>query len=117
MDQIVSRTKKHEYRSYLIPSTVRRMCPRQILKYIAVISRGKSPSEIDLEDGLGADFNAGLQGPSVCAYEIRELYQLRQPIPLAEMQQKYRVTFPQRYIYVPDGMAKDIELENQTRLF
>ncbi|KNZ72677.1 hypothetical protein J132_02110 [Termitomyces sp. J132] len=25
MDQIVSRTKKHEYRSYLIPSTVRRM--------------------------------------------------------------------------------------------
>ncbi|KAG5352060.1 hypothetical protein C0989_003985 [Termitomyces sp. Mn162] len=93
------------------------MCPRQILKYIAVINRGKSPSEIGLEDGLGADFNAGLQGPSVYAYEIRELYQLRQPIPLAEMQQKYRVTFPQRYIYVPDGMAKDIELEDQTRLF
>ncbi|KAG6872719.1 hypothetical protein C0995_007286 [Termitomyces sp. Mi166 len=92
--------------------------PQQILKYIAVISHGKSLGEIDGEDGLGnADFNTGLQGPSAYAYEIKELYQLREPIPLTEMKKKYGMTFPQRYVYVSDSMTQDIQFQNQTRLF
>ncbi|KAG6845526.1 hypothetical protein H0H87_007770 [Tephrocybe sp. NHM501043] len=125
MDQIVARTKDHEFRNYLILQKVERMwlyvaSPRQILQYIAVISHGKSPGEIAVgSNGLGnADFNARLlKGNGGYAYEIKELYQLHGPVPLKEMQQKYGVTFPQRYIYVTNSMAKEIVLQDQIRIF
>lgn len=93
--------------------------PDQTLRYIATISRGKSPGEIELEDGMGnADFNEGLKKAiATYAYEIKELYQLKEPLPLTEMQGRYGATFPQRFSYVPEKMIGDIVLEDQIRLF
>ena len=91
--------------------------PDQTLRYVATISHGKLPGEIELEDGMGnADFNAGLkQAPY--AYEIKELYQLKEPLALTEMQTRYGATFPQRFSYVSAKMIEEIVLEDQIRLF
>ena len=92
--------------------------PDQTLRYIATISHGKSPGEIEVEDGMGnADFNAGLKGAAVYGYEIKELYQLNEPLALTEMQKRYGATFPQRFSYMSEKMIGDIVLEDQIRLF
>ena len=91
--------------------------PDRTLRYIVTISHGKKPDEVEQEDGIGnADFNAGLKA-SIAAYEIKELYQLKEPLSLAEMQKRYGAAAPQRYIYVPGKMVRDIVLEDQIRLF
>ena len=91
--------------------------PDQTLRYIATISHGKSPGEIEVEDGMGnADFNAGLK-KAAYAYGIKELYQLKEPLALTEMQARYGVTFPQRFSYVSAKMIEKIVLEDQIRLF
>ncbi|KAK7054267.1 hypothetical protein R3P38DRAFT_3171879 [Favolaschia claudopus] len=124
MNRIVERTKDHEFRGYLIPKAVSRMwlyvsSPEQTLKYIAVVSHGKCPGEIENQDGIGnADFNAGAGvACRAYAYEIRELYELLEPLPLKQMQSQYGVSFPQRYTYVLQRMIDDIVLEDQKRLF
>ena len=62
--------------------------PDQALRYIAVISKGKAPGEIDDEHGEGNyEFNKQKGG---FAYEIKELYQLKRPIPLDELKTKYK---------------------------
>jgi predicted transcriptional regulator len=143
MDYIVLRTKDHEFRKYLISHSVQRMwcasfpfrlphpaahlrwtcfrlyvsSPVQTLKYIAVIGYGKKPGEIAVEDGMGnADFNARSEDAAY-AYEIKELYELREPLPLAHMQSKYGATFPQRFAYVQQAMLDDIGVQEQIRLF
>ncbi|KAH8832507.1 hypothetical protein DL96DRAFT_1417353, partial [Flagelloscypha sp. PMI_526] len=122
MNRISARTKNHEFRKYLIPNAVKRMwlyvsSPDQTLRYIATISHGKKPGEVEDEDGIGnADFNAGLK-ESGFAYEVKELYELQQPIPLKDMQDKYGATFPQRYTYVLEAMIQDVVLDQQIRLF
>ena len=91
--------------------------PDQTLRYIATISNGKSPGEVEREDGIGnADFNAGLK-ESIAAYEIKELYQLKEPLTLTEMQGRYGATFPQLFSYVSEKMIEDIALRNEIRLF
>ena len=91
--------------------------PDRTLRYIATISHGKKPGEVEQEDGIGnADFNTGLKA-SIAAYEIKELYQLKEPLSLAEMQKRYGAAEPQRYIYVPGKMVRNIVLEDQIRLF
>jgi hypothetical protein len=91
----------------------------QTLRYIAVISHAKAPGEIEREDGVGnAEFNAGLmQEVATHAYKIKELYQLRHPIPLQVMQRTYGVTFPQRYSYIPETMMANFLLKDQIQLF
>lgn len=91
----------------------------QTLRYIAVISHAKLPGEIEFEYGEGnSEFNAGLrQDVATHAYEIKELYQLRVPIPLHVMQMTYGVTFPQRYSYIPETMMQDFPLKDQIQLF
>jgi predicted transcriptional regulator len=93
--------------------------PDQTLRYIATISHGKSPGEIEVEDGMGnADFNAGLKRDvAAYAYEIKELYQLNEPLALTEMQERYGATLPQRFSYVSEKMVGNIVLEDQIRLF
>lgn len=93
--------------------------PDQTLRYIATISHGKQPGEIQpaLLDGMGsADFNAG-QKDEGYAYEIEELYELKDPLSLKAMQERYGATFPQRFTYVLDRMIQDIVLKDQIRLF
>ncbi|KAF9516631.1 hypothetical protein BS47DRAFT_1340511 [Hydnum rufescens UP504] len=120
----LDRTKNHEFRKYMMSNKVQRVwiyvpTPDQTLRYIAVISHAKAPGEIEREDGVGnAEFNAGLmQEMATHAYEIKELYQLRHPIPLQVMQRTYGVTFPQRYSYIPETMMADFLLKDQIQLF
>ncbi len=63
-----------------------------------------------------ADFNAGKKDEGF-AYEIEELYELKEPLSLKAMQERYEATFPQRFSYVMDNMIQDIVLEDQIRLF
>ena len=89
--------------------------PDQALRYIAVISKGKAPGEIDDEHGEGNhEFNKQKSG---FAYEIKELYELKRRIPLEELKAKYKTTYPQRFVYVPPKLLEDIKLEEQTRLY
>ena len=92
--------------------------PDQRLRYIATISNAKSKGQIDPEDkGLGnADFNAGLK-ESIAAYEIKELYELKEPLSVSDLQGRYGVSAPQRYTYAPGKLIQDVALADQIRLF
>ncbi|KAF9070946.1 hypothetical protein BDP27DRAFT_1322929 [Rhodocollybia butyracea] len=93
--------------------------PEQTLRYIAVVSHGKAVGEIEREDGLGnADFNAGLmKDVAKFAYEIKELYKLHDPLPIATLSELYSISPPQRYAYVPETLFKDVTWSEQERLF
>ncbi|KAK7455087.1 hypothetical protein VKT23_010958 [Stygiomarasmius scandens] len=127
VDWIAARQKTHEFRKYLLTSSVERMwmyssSPIQALQYIAIISHGKKPGEIVSTDtGVGNDeFNQGVHGcsgPSGYAYEIKELYELHEPLKLKDMQKRYGVTFPQRFVYVPEKMQEDFVIEKLKRIF
>ncbi|KAI0034190.1 hypothetical protein K488DRAFT_84277 [Vararia minispora EC-137] len=122
MSKIASRTENYEFRRYLLPEEVKRMwiyvsSPQQALRYIATISRGKRPGEIDEEGTSNADFNAGRKNDMPFAYKILELYELKEPLPLSEMKETYGTTYPQRYMYTPQKMLDSIVVAEQTRLF
>ncbi|KAJ5318635.1 hypothetical protein N7476_005055 [Penicillium atrosanguineum] len=65
MRNIASGAKNHEYRGYLLPSSVRRIwfyttAPVKRLEYVARISAGKPPGTVPNDGGIGnADFNDG----------------------------------------------------------
>src|SRR5262245_31458970 len=91
MANIASRKKTHEFRKYLIPSSVKRMwfyttTPAQCVQYVAVISNGKKPGEISAEDiSFGNDdFNSG-EKESKYGYEILHLYELRSALSLQDL--------------------------------
>ena len=92
--------------------------PEQTLRFVATISNGKSVGGIDPEDkGMGnADFNAGLKA-SIAAYEIKELYELKEPLSRLELQGRYGASAPQRFTYAPGKLIQDIALADQIRLF
>ncbi|KAJ7919299.1 hypothetical protein B0H13DRAFT_249532 [Mycena leptocephala] len=124
MNNIVARSKNHEFRKYLISRTVERMwlyvsSPDQTLRYIAIVSQGKAPGEISADlEGLGnADFNNGLNGVGSYAYEILHLYKLRQPLHISVLGERYGVSPPQRYAYTPKQLLSDVKLEEQEMLF
>lgn len=70
--------KNHEYRRYLLPSSVRRIwfyttAPISRIEYVARISHGKLPGEVPEDGGIGnEDFNAGKK-VSKYGYEILDL--------------------------------------------
>ncbi|KAL2842643.1 hypothetical protein BJX68DRAFT_244620, partial [Aspergillus pseudodeflectus] len=65
MTNIALGKKNHEYRRYLLPSSVRRLwlyttAPVSRIEYVARISRGKTRGQVPEDGGIGnADFNAG----------------------------------------------------------
>ncbi|KAF8673049.1 hypothetical protein AX14_005438 [Amanita brunnescens Koide BX004] len=79
MNKIIERKKNHEFRKFMIPQTVQRMwlyvtAPDRTLRYIATISHGKKPGEVEQEDGIGnADFNAGLKA-SIAAERLEAFW-------------------------------------------
>ncbi|KAF8491960.1 hypothetical protein JB92DRAFT_3004774 [Gautieria morchelliformis] len=122
MDNIVSRAKNHEFRKYLIPETVERMwfyvsSPDQTLRYVATVSKGKTPGDIDSEDGIGnAEFNKGLKDAKY-AYEVLHLHKLLEPLPLARLREGYHLFPPQRFTYLPRQLCEDVPWEQQEQLF
>ncbi|KAL4862893.1 hypothetical protein BDV12DRAFT_178212 [Aspergillus spectabilis] len=123
ISNIANRTKNHEYRRYLLPSTVQRIwfyttAPFSRLEYIARISHGKTRGEVPEDGGLGnTEFNAGLK-VSKYGYEILELWRLREVIPLKEaIGTGYLRGAPQKYCWVPVELLQSCPLERQVEVF
>jgi hypothetical protein len=87
---ILSRAKDHDMRPYAFPPTVCRVWiyeakPVCALKYMAEIGPAKRPGQISDERGLGnTDFNEK-KGRTWNAYEILQLYELSDPLPLPKL--------------------------------
>ena len=110
--------------------------PDQTLRYIAVIrfaityflpsvymlikesfSNGKKPGEVEDEKGLGnSDFNQGLKA-SKFGFEILHLYKIHAPLTGPELKQKYKLSAPQRYTYLPGALADAVVWDEQEMLF
>ncbi|KAF7854619.1 hypothetical protein EAF04_010427 [Stromatinia cepivora] len=114
VENIISRKKNHEFRSYNFPSTVSRIWiyqtkPVSTLTHMAVISAPKSPGEIMNSDGLGnAEFNKGDKRSKV-AYEILELYALANPMTFEELKSRqWFKAAPQKYARVPPAVLEEL---------
>jgi predicted transcriptional regulator len=121
VSNIFSRVKDHEYRNYLIPSSVQRIwiyerSPTSAIKYVAQISQGKRPGEIINAKGLlNAEFNEGkLEDTAKYAYEILDLHATPYPWTLQELKAKGWLNDPpQKYCYIRESMMaalRDIAL-------
>ncbi|KAJ5769917.1 uncharacterized protein N7511_001968 [Penicillium nucicola] len=123
MNNIVSLTKNHEYRSYLLPSDVQRIWfyttkPIQRIEYVVYISRGKVPGQVPEDGGIGnAEFNAGMKNSNY-AYEILKIWKLEQPV---DLEQAIKFGFfkgpPQKYTWVSEGVLMAFPLFRQPVLF
>ncbi|TGO54367.1 hypothetical protein BCON_0108g00130 [Botryotinia convoluta] len=117
VENIISREKNHEFRSYSFPATVSRVWIYQIrplstLTHMAVIGPPKAPGEITNLDGLGnSEFNKG-EKRSKFAYEILELYALANPMTLEELKSRqWFKAAPQKYNKVPPAVLGEL-IEN-----
>lgn len=96
---ILNRTRNHETFSKALPPNVQRIwlyeiTPLSRLKYMASISPVKRPGDILDESGEGnAEFNVR-KGGKTYAYEILGMYELANPLPLAELKSNEWVQRP-----------------------
>ncbi|OXV10758.1 hypothetical protein Egran_01483 [Elaphomyces granulatus] len=123
MANIATRLKNHEYRRYLLPSSVRRIwfytsAPASSIHYVARISAGKVPGQVPEDGGIGnEDFNAGKK-VSKYGYEILELWKLVQPISLHQARSRgYLKGAPQKYCWLPNTVLESYPLEKQDNIF
>lgn len=121
---IASRIKNHEYRRYLLPSSVRRIwfytsAPISSVQYVARISSGRVPGQVPEDGGIGnADFNAGKKDCAKYGYEILELWKLEPRISLQQAKAKgYLKGPPQKYCWLPQVVIEDLPLERQEHVF
>ena len=121
---IVSGTKNHEFRRYLLPSTVQRLWiyetnPTSAIKYIAQVSQGKRPGELTNYRGLrNAEFNQGrLEHLVKYAYEIQALFVLERSWTLRELKDKEWLSGPpQKYCYTKTSMLLTLHSNTWTTL-
>ncbi|CAG8259622.1 unnamed protein product [Penicillium olsonii] len=123
IQNIALRTKNHEYRGYLLPSSIQRIwfytsSPTQSIEYVAHISHGKRPGELPDDGGIGnTEFNTGLK-TSGYAYEILILWKLRDPLTLKEaIRDGHLKGPPQKYCWVPLTFLEEYPLEKLILLF
>ncbi|KAI1454457.1 hypothetical protein F4805DRAFT_439620 [Annulohypoxylon moriforme] len=121
--RILDQTKDHEFRVWKIPPTVSRIWiystrPFSELKYMCLLSDPKIPGEIENEKGIGnAEFNQGKQTAKF-AYEIKQVYELNNPVSLEEMKKKGWVSAaPQKYIWVPQAVVGELTANLKCALF
>ncbi|KAH8659542.1 hypothetical protein BGZ61DRAFT_311694, partial [Ilyonectria robusta] len=122
---IVSRVKNHEFRNYLLPAEVRRLwiyetSPASSVKYVATISAGKRPGEIQDPTGLRNDeFDEGRREHLVkYAYEIHRLEALATPISLRDLKRNgWLKGPPQKYCYVKQSMRHALSVTPLTLVF
>lgn len=111
VENIVSGAKNHEFRTYKIPNLVTRMwiyttSPASELRYMARVSAAKVPGEVGDVPGVGnADFDANKM-PAKFAYQLLDVYELNNPVPLKEAKEHgWLAGPPQKYNYVPPGVV------------
>ncbi|KAK3687599.1 hypothetical protein B0T22DRAFT_132827 [Podospora appendiculata] len=114
---IVSRVKNHEFRSYLLPSTVKRLwiyetSPTSSIRFIATVSQGKRPGEIQDPSGLKNDeFDLGeLESRAQFAYEIQKLEELPTAYSLDDLKRRGWLNgAPQKYCFVKPAMDEALK--------
>ncbi|KAK4111452.1 hypothetical protein N656DRAFT_780742 [Canariomyces notabilis] len=123
VDQIVEGTRDHEFRSYKFPIQVLRCWiyvtdPVNEVKYMATLGPAKMPGQIDSASGLGnAQFNAGTSNCNF-AYELLQVYQLNNPVPLADMPDNGLGNGPpDRYRYLPPAIVGQLMANLRCALF
>lgn len=122
INNIATCAKNHEYRRYILPSSVRRIwfyttAPFSRVEYVARISRCKIPGEVPEDGGIGnEDFNAGRK-LSEYGYEILDLWKLKQPINLKlAISKGYMKGPPQKYCWVPLSLLESCPLDRQDHI-
>ncbi|KAI6088610.1 hypothetical protein F4821DRAFT_233337 [Hypoxylon rubiginosum] len=122
LEQILSQTKTHEFRSWKIPPSVRRVWiyatkPIQELKYTVILGDAKRPGEIPDEGGIGnVEFNQG--NGADYAYEIVQVYELNNPVSLVEMKQKgWCKSAPQKFAWLPPAVVGELTGNLKCALF
>ncbi|KXJ97389.1 hypothetical protein Micbo1qcDRAFT_156244, partial [Microdochium bolleyi] len=122
--QIVEGKKDHEFRSWKIPPEVSRVWlyatnPHSELRYMCILGPAKEPGEIANEKGLGnAEFNSGKKKFANYAYEFLQIYELNNPVALAEMIRKGWIRgAPQKYAFVPPAVVGELTANLRCALF
>jgi predicted transcriptional regulator len=123
MQNIASGSKNHEYRGYLLPSSIKHIwfyttSPIQRIEYMARISSGKIPGQVPDDGGIGnAEFNAGLK-ESKYGYEILALWRLKMPVSLEKaLAEGFLKGAPQKYCWVSLDFLGRFPLDGQDLLF
>jgi hypothetical protein len=121
INNIATGAKNHEYRRYLLPSSIRHVwfyttAPLSRIEYVARVSHGKVPGEAPEDGGIGnEDFNAGKV--SKYGYEILDLWKLKQPISLKQAIIKgFLKGPPQKYCWVPLAFLESCPLDRQDHI-
>ncbi|EQL28516.1 hypothetical protein BDBG_09038 [Blastomyces gilchristii SLH14081] len=91
--------------------------PISRIEYVAHISRGKVPCQVPEDGGIGnADFNAGKK-VSKYAYEILDLWRLKQPISLKlAISNGLLKGPPQKYCCVPLALLESCPMDTQEHI-
>jgi hypothetical protein len=112
LDQIVEQKKTHEFRTYLLPESIKRFwiyepSPVSAIKYIAEISKGKPPGTFIHSGSVQSEsVHEGTISSNRFGYEILSLEALDEPITLSGLKSKdWLRGAPQKYCYVKAPMA------------
>ncbi|KXG46354.1 uncharacterized protein PGRI_052100 [Penicillium griseofulvum] len=123
IQNIASRSKNHEYRTYLLPPTITHIwfyttSPIKRIEYVARISPGKVPGEVSDDGGIGnAEFNAGLK-QSKYGYEILVLWKLKMSVSLEmALVEGFLKGAPQKYCWVSSDFLQRFRLDGQDLVF
>lgn len=125
MAQIIDGTKNYEFRKYCLKPSIERIwfyrtAPHSSITHICETqpARTRNPGDMPLEeDGLGnAEYNRrdkDWDGYDF-AYFMLTVYELRRPIPLEEMRNKYEFnSAPRGLVYLPKSISNKIDWQEQ----
>lgn len=122
VEKIVEGIKNHEFRNY-VPKRefdtlyVYTTLPKKEIRYILKIGEViKYPNPILIAGSGNEEFNCG--NKTKYAYAISEIYELKRPISLNELREKYQFMPPQAYAYdskYPD-LTSVLEKAHKTKI-
>jgi len=113
--------KNHEFRGYLLRSSVERLwlyesAPRCAIRFVMQTAEPKSPGEVRDPSGFGNDaFDAG-EIPGY-AYPVRALYKLQTPLTREAMKTRFNMQSPQGYRYANQKLVQELTLDQMERVF
>ncbi|KAK4245825.1 hypothetical protein C7999DRAFT_33825, partial [Corynascus novoguineensis] len=123
VEDIANGLRDHEFRNYRFSVQVSRCwifteLPVGEVKYMATLGPAQEPGQIDSRSGRGnADFNRGTSGYKF-AHRLRQVYQLNNPVLLADMEDNGMGTEPpQRYKYLPPAVVGQLLMNLRCPLF
>ncbi|KAM7204903.1 hypothetical protein V8F20_003365 [Naviculisporaceae sp. PSN 640] len=124
LDKIVGGTKDHEFRPYKFPTETTRLWiytnrPVGEVRYMATIGPPKKQGEPDSQTGEGnSEFNSGLFGEKMHAYELIQVYELNNPVPKKDMKEHgMGDKSPHRYRLVPPAIVGQLLANLKRKLF